>query len=251
MTAAIGRAYHLSADAWRRGPAGLYAGLADALLDHAQIALGGVRVLDAGAGTGVAGDAARARGAATVVAVDVAPAMLPATAVVADLVRLPFGDNAFDLAVAGFVLGHLPEPEPGLRELRRVSAALLVSAFAEGWTHPAKQVVEQVLAGHGYHPPAWYAAFKNGTERRVGDPDRLAGLARAAGYTDARVERIDVAVGPATPADLVAWRLGMAHHAPFVATLAPAAEKAVRLEAERQLLDAPPLIVPMLVLLGA
>lgn len=248
MTRAMAEAYDRSAGAWRRGPARLYARLAGALLDRSPIRLAGATVLDAGAGTGVAGDAARARGAARVVAVDRAPAMLTAPAVVADLTRLPFRADAFDLAVAGFVLGHLREPERGVRELRRVSAALLASAFAEGWSHPAKGVVERVLAGHGYRPPPWYAAFKDGSERRLGDPVRLETVARAAGYAQVGVERVEVAIGSLTPAALVAWRFGMAHHAPFLASLTPAVREAARLEAERRLRDAPPVIVPMLVL---
>lgn len=248
MTRAMAEAYDRSAGAWRRGPARLYARLAGALLDRSPIRLAGATVLDAGAGTGVAGDAARARGAARVVAVDRAPAMLTAPAVVADLTRLPFRADAFDLAVAGFVLGHLREPERGVRELRRVSAALLASAFAEGWSHPAKGVVERVLAGHGYRPPPWYAAFKDGSERRVGDPACLETVARAAGYAQVGVERVEVTIGSLTPAALVAWRFGMAHHAPFLASLTPAVREAARLEAERRLRDAPPVIVPMLVL---
>lgn len=254
MTRAMAEAYDRSADAWRQGPARLYARLADALLDRSPVRLAGATVLDAGAGTGVAGDAARARGAARVVAVDRAPAMLTAPAmlappaVVADVTRLPFRADAFDLAVAGFVLGHLREPEQGVRELRRVSAALLASAFAEDWTHPAKRVVEQVLAGHGYRPPPWYTAFKDGSERRLGDPVRLETVARAAGYAHVGVERVEVAIGSLTPAALVAWRFGMAHHAPFLASLTPAVREQARREAERRLRDAPPLVVPMLVL---
>ncbi len=38
----------------------------------------------------------------------------------ADLTRLPYADATFDAAVSGWVLEHLPDPRPGLRELRRV-----------------------------------------------------------------------------------------------------------------------------------
>jgi ubiquinone/menaquinone biosynthesis C-methylase UbiE len=38
----------------------------------------------------------------------------------ADLTRLPFGDEQFDAVVCGWVLEHLPDPRPGLRELARV-----------------------------------------------------------------------------------------------------------------------------------
>lgn len=38
----------------------------------------------------------------------------------ADLTRLPYPDNCFDACVCGWVLEHLPDPTPGLRELARV-----------------------------------------------------------------------------------------------------------------------------------
>ena len=38
----------------------------------------------------------------------------------ADLTRLPFADNQFDAVVCGWVLEHLPDPRPGLRELARI-----------------------------------------------------------------------------------------------------------------------------------
>jgi SAM-dependent methyltransferase len=39
---------------------------------------------------------------------------------VADLTRLPYGDASFDAVVCGWVLEHLSDPRPGLRELARV-----------------------------------------------------------------------------------------------------------------------------------
>ena len=41
---------------------------------------------------------------------------------VADLTRLPYADASFDAVVCGWVLEHLPDPRPGLRELARVLA---------------------------------------------------------------------------------------------------------------------------------
>jgi ubiquinone/menaquinone biosynthesis C-methylase UbiE len=40
----------------------------------------------------------------------------------ADLTRLPYPDGFFDAVVCGWVLEHLPDPGPGLRELARVLA---------------------------------------------------------------------------------------------------------------------------------
>ncbi|MFN2624854.1 MAG: class I SAM-dependent methyltransferase [Mycobacteriales bacterium] len=44
----------------------------------------------------------------------------------ADALRLPFGDDAFDLIVCVEVLEHLTDPAAGLRELARVSSRHLV-----------------------------------------------------------------------------------------------------------------------------
>jgi ubiquinone/menaquinone biosynthesis C-methylase UbiE len=40
--------------------------------------------------------------------------------VAADLTRLPYADDYFDAIVCGWVLEHLPDPKPGLRELTRI-----------------------------------------------------------------------------------------------------------------------------------
>lgn len=42
------------------------------------------------------------------------------TLAVADLTKLPYPDAVFDAVVCGWVLEHLPDPTPGLRELARV-----------------------------------------------------------------------------------------------------------------------------------
>jgi SAM-dependent methyltransferase len=43
-----------------------------------------------------------------------------ATQIAADLTRLPYADGCFDAIICGWVLEHLPDPRPGLRELSRV-----------------------------------------------------------------------------------------------------------------------------------
>lgn len=254
MTSAdIRGAYDLSAEAWAGGPARVYGKLAEALLAAAPVSLPGARVLDVGAGTGVAARAALAAGAARVVGVDISASMLgdghgTLVPVLADAAALPFGAASFDLVVAACCLSHLPDPQRALREARRVGTAIVASAFTADWSHPAKASADDALAALGYRPPPWYVTFKATSERRLADPDSLAALAVAAGYDNVRVRIVDVATGVDDPADLVAWRLGMAHVAPFVRSLAPGQHAQLRHAAEDALVGAPPLVVPLVIL---
>ncbi len=254
MTAdGVRAAYNQSAEAWDAGPAAVYACLAGALVRCAPVPLPDARILDLGAGTGVAGRAALAAGARDVVGVDLAEAMLrrlgpPIRGVHADVSRLPFRAGAFDLVIAAYSLGHLPDPVGALREARRVGPAVLASAFADGWTHPAKAAVDAALVELGFAPPPWYVELKRDIEPRVGAPAALAATARAAGYDDVRVTVVDVATGVDTPGALAAWRLGMAHLAPFVRTLSPAQRQRATAAAEAAVRGAPPLVIPMVVL---
>jgi SAM-dependent methyltransferase len=253
---AIRLAYNSSASAWAVGPDALYGRLAEVLLTAAPLPISGAAVLDLGAGTGVAGRAAIAAGARRVVAVDVAECMLRAVdesggrvlPVVADATHLPFADQSFEIVCAAFCLGHLPDPVAALREARRVGRSMVASAFAAGWTHPAKTVVDDALAEFGYTAPGWHVELKDHLEPQVSDPQRLALAATAAGYPRVDVTVRSVPTGLDTPADMVRWRLGMAHLAPFVQALAPADLERVTLAAEAGLAGAPALTVSMLVL---
>jgi hypothetical protein len=62
------------------------------------------------------------------------------------------------------------------------------------------------------------------------------------------VRTVDVHTGLDTPARLAEWRLGMAHLAPFVASLPVAERAAVRRTAEGALAGSPPLVIPLVVL---
>jgi ubiquinone/menaquinone biosynthesis C-methylase UbiE len=255
----VQEAYDRSAEAWAIGPEQVYVHLAQALVEATPVPLAGARVLDLGAGTGVAGRAALAAGAARVVAVDLAAAMLRSvvdrapragqlSAVQADACALPFAAGSFDVVLAAMSLGHVPEPLLAVREARRVAPGLVASAFAPGWTHPAKAAVDAALAAYGYQIPDWYVRFKAEVEPLVDDPSRLHALATEAGYRDVAVRVVDVPTGLETPAQLAGWRLGMAHLAPFMAALGPTERAAARAAAEAALVGAAPLVVPLVVL---
>jgi ubiquinone/menaquinone biosynthesis C-methylase UbiE len=247
-------AYDSGARLWAEGPSPVYDGLARALLAQVlPLGVAGGRVLDLGAGTGVAGRAALAAGARSVVSADPALGMLrrcPAGLhpVAADAIALPFRDGCFDLVLAAFCLGHLDRPVAGLREARRVGAALAASSFAAGWDHPAKAAVDEVLGSFGYQPPSWYVTFKADTEPWASDLVALGRDTTAAGYTDVRTRTVTVGTGLSSPAELASWRLGMAHVAPFVGSLTAARRAELRRAAQDAVTGTGPLVVEMLVL---
>jgi SAM-dependent methyltransferase len=221
--------------AWAAGPDRLYGELA-------RVAVAGLPpppppapaavALDAGTGTGAFARALSTRGY-RVIATDVSVAMLAyhhndrGPAVAADIAAIPLPDRCVDAAVAGFVLSHIPDPVRGLTELVRVTRAggtvLATSFLAEPGmpTYPAKGAVDTVLTAYGYEPPAWYVALKGPGEENVGSVPAFAAVATAAGLPQACIERVSVDVGELGTGALVAWRLGMAHIAPWLATLDP------------------------------
>jgi ubiquinone/menaquinone biosynthesis C-methylase UbiE len=254
LTSRTRAAYDSAADGWDDGPGRMYQDLARALVAEVGLPVAGQRVLDLGAGTGAAGAAALAAGAAQVVAADLAPAMLARCQpglrpVAADAAALPFADRSFGLTLAAFCLGHLSDVPACLAQVRRVSSALAVSSFASGWSHPAKRAVDDVLAEFGYRPPDWYREFKQQTEPRSQDPDWLRAQLAAAGFADVRVRTVPVRTAVGTPAELAAWRLGMAHVAPFVAGLPAGPRLALTRAAEAAVVgDAGSLTVTILML---
>jgi SAM-dependent methyltransferase len=258
LTAALRADYDAAAGDWAEGPGPMYAPLARALVRAAPVSPDGRLVLDLGAGGGVAGQAALAAGARRVVGADLSEGMLRHSPgpprggrwrpVAADAAALPFRDGCFDLVLAAFCLNHLGNLAAGLAEARRVGAAIAASTFAPGWTHPAKAAADGAIRSFGYRPPAWYAAHTPGS--RASDPEVLAWHAAAAGFTLVRVTTRAVPTGLATPAELMSWRLGMAHYAPFLRSLDATARAAVRRATEQAVaaVAAGPLVVSMVVL---
>lgn len=218
---------------WDRGPARIYDRLAEVVVSALPVDVAGTSALDLGAGTGAATRALQAAGAARVVAVDAALGMLAHNArgrppaVAGDAVALPFAAGAFDVTVAAFSLNHLADPAAGLREAARVTRSgggLAASAYAEDDDHPVKHAVVDALTARGWTPEPWYRAVQ-------ADAVKLATVAAAQAAAedagiDAEAELVRVPFPDLDAAALVAWRLGLAQHAPFVHALPTDADRA-------------------------
>lgn len=257
MTTSLAAAYSATGGAWQRGPGLIYDRLAEVLVARCPVRVHGCRVVDVGAGTGAASRAALAAGAEVVVAVDAAVGMLahdaarrpPAAA--GDALALPFAADAFDAAIAAFSLNHLTNPAAGLTEMARVTRSgggLVVAAYAADDGHPVKAAVEAALTTRGWTPEPWYTAMSAEAAPRLATLDACT-AASATASIDAQVEAIRVPFPELGVDDLVAWRLGLAQHAPFLAGLAPADREAVTADAVARLEGAvAPLVRSILVL---
>ena len=121
------RSYDVVADAYARVSAVCHAQLARDLVDAVAPAYG-ARVLDLGAGSGVAADAAVAATGADghVVALDPSAALLGharnlrVSPVTGSAPGLPFAAGSFDAVVASLVIGHFESYRPALEDLVRV-----------------------------------------------------------------------------------------------------------------------------------
>lgn len=251
----IAGAYSTTGGAWQRGPGRIYDRLSEVLVAASPVPPAGGRVLDVGAGTGAATRAVLAAGAAEVVAVDAALGMLAhfpgrPPVVAGDALALPFANACFDAAVAAFSINHLADPAAGLREMARVTrpgGALLASAYAADDTHPVKAAVEAALTARGWEPEPWYARLRVEAVPKMATVDACATAAAAAGL-DATVDGVEVPFPDLTPEDLVAWRLGMAQHAPFVAGLSANQREELATDAVALLgPEAPPLVRSILI----
>ena len=173
----------------------IFAGSAVVLADAAGIGRAD-RVLDVGCGTGVvAREAMRRIGAeGRVIGLDLNPRMLEVARRVApelewrqgDAGALPFEDGAFEVVVSQFAMMFFPDPVLALREMWRVLAPQGRLAVA----------VCGRLADAGGYAALAEVALRVCTPEVVdllrspfalGDPERLAELARAAGIEGAEV----------------------------------------------------------------
>jgi SAM-dependent methyltransferase len=210
---------------WAARAGVVYDPLAAALVATCPVRLTGARVLDAGSGAGVTASLVAADGG-EVVACDLSSSMIGAQidrcwpAAVADVLALPFPAEAFDAAVAAFLLNHL-DPETALRELARVvrpRGAVIASTWAAG-PDPVKSAIDGILTARGWTPPAWYRTMKTVVEAVSGDPDRLGTAARRAGLVDVSVARRAESLGVDDPLAVIHYRLATPHIFPWVASL--------------------------------
>jgi ubiquinone/menaquinone biosynthesis C-methylase UbiE len=220
-------AYQGVAEAWAGGPAVMYDTLASVAIASIASELQGASVLDVGAGTGALCRALRVAGAVPF-AVDTSVDMLgqvgdaAAGAIAGDMCSLPFADCSFDAAVSGFAISHIDTPGHALSEMRRVVRRrgwVIASVFGEADARASKDVIDEVARAFGYRPPDWYVQLKTRTEPRSNTPALLGSCAEAAGLEDIDVADLTVDSGLATPEAIAAYRTGLAHLAPFVASL--------------------------------
>lgn len=168
--------------------------LEDGLVAAMTPPLAGLRLLDAGCGTG---RRLQRCGAALAVGIDASAAMLDAgigrgaprpgiATMVGDVRALPLEDQSFDVLWCRLVIGHLPDCAPAYRELARVAA-------------PGARVIVS-----DFHPDAYAAGhrrtFREGErvheiEHYVHTSEAQVAAARAAGL--ALVEKHKAAIGEA------------------------------------------------------
>jgi SAM-dependent methyltransferase len=221
--------FAVAADAYDRFMGRYSVPLASGFADFAGVS-DGQRVLDVGCGPGaLTAELVSRLGPAAVTAVDPSEPFVaaaqerhPAVDVrLAAAEQLPFGDDAFDAALAQLVVHFMADPVVGLREMARVTRGEGVVAACV-WDH---------AGGRGPLSVFWEAAHE--LDPDVEDESQLVG-AREGGLTELfeaaglrKVEESALSVALEHPSFEEWWE-------PFTLGVGPAGSYAARLDPERQ-----------------
>lgn len=227
------------AKGWATRAYRVYGPIARDLVAAVPQPLTGAIALDAGAGTGLVGDALAAAGARSV-ALDLSLDMLRwqradrPLAVCGEVGRIPLRTGAVDAALAAFVLNHLRDPLSALRELTRATrrdGSVLAAVYANSSRSGVRDRVDEVAIAHGFRWPAWYLELKEVCAPQLGTTEAMVAAARRAGLADVRAEEYVADTGIDRAADLVDYRYSQAHCRSWIAGLSDQQRERLRAEA--------------------
>jgi hypothetical protein len=196
-----------------------------------------------------------------VTATDLSPAMLTelnaqtggqVPTVLGDIRALPLTSQSYDAALAACVINHLDEPAGGIAELCRVTrprGTVVTTSFGAD-DHPIKATVDDLLARHGFVAPEWYVVLKTTLAPIIATEGALVRVGARAGLTAVSATLVEVDLSDVSAEAAASYRLGLAHIAPFLQSLAPDARSALTAEVVDAVRALPPLRLPLLVLRG-
>jgi ubiquinone/menaquinone biosynthesis C-methylase UbiE len=227
------------AGGWAARASRVYGPIARDLVAAVPQPLAGATALDAGAGTGLVGDALAAAGAHPV-ALDLSLDMLRwrrterPLAVCGEVGRIPLRTGAVDAALAAFVLNHLRDQGSALRELTRVTRRgghMLATVFANSSRSAIRDRVDEVAVAHGFRFPDWFVEMQEVFAPRLGTVESMVAAAERAGLTDVDAEEYAADLGLDRAADLVDYRYSQAHCRGWISRLSDQQRERLRAEA--------------------
>jgi ubiquinone/menaquinone biosynthesis C-methylase UbiE len=182
------------ADAYDAVVGRVTARVAEPLLD-AVGSTAGASLLDVATGTGHVAGAASARGAHAV-GVDVSEEMLARARrlypgvefALGDAEELAFVDDAFDAAVAAFLLHHVPSPERVVAGLARVASRVAVAQWDAGERARLIGLLTDAIAAAGVEPTTGRPVGPS--RERLARVEELRRLLKNAGLGDIRVDTV-------------------------------------------------------------